>query len=122
VHRSLRAAGLVAAVVLLVSRADEPSRGVVATDTCLSGRTSAAVADGDGTGGEPTAERALARLEARVTRDLGPSVHVVRRDVTAGTDRVELLLTGSDGGAVGGALTERTAGGWQLTGWWSCSP
>ena len=54
--------------------------------------------------------------------ELPTGVEVARRQIKDGVDRAELLLlTGK--GAVGGALTERVPDdGWQLTGWWSCSP
>ena len=111
----------------------EPSRGVVtepyrAADwtlggrSCPSGNSSGGTADTDGTGGEATAELALRRLEERVVGELPAGVEVARRQIKPGAERVELLLL-TDGGAVGGAMTERSPGaGWQLTAWWSCSP
>ena len=54
--------------------------------------------------------------------ELPEGLKVTARQDKPGTERAEsLLLTGR--GAVGGALTERVPdGGWQLTGWWFCSP
>ena len=129
----LVAAALVPAVLLIGGDSEPASSGVVtepyrAADwtpsgrDCTSGMSTSAIADTDGTGGEPTAEQALARLEERVGRQLPTGLHVARRQVKPGAERSESLVL-SDRGAVGGAMTERFASGrWQLTGWWSCSP
>jgi hypothetical protein len=128
----LVAAAVVAAVLLTDGSPEKAPSGVVtepyrAADwtpsgrSCPSGSSTGGIADTDGTGGEPSAELALARLEERVGRQLPPGLEVARRQVKPGAEKAESLLLTSRG-AVGGALTERSPSGrWQLTGWWFCS-
>jgi hypothetical protein len=130
----LLVAAAVVPVVLLIGGSPETAPSGVVTEpfragdwtssgrSCPSGRSSGGIADTDGTGGEPSVELALARLEERVGWQLPPGLEVARRQVKPGTEKAESLLL-TDRGAVGGTLTERFPNGrWQLTGWWSCSP